>query len=47
MFRFLGAPPDRKRRVVYETGHSIPRNELIKETLDWLDQYLGAVGRKP
>jgi dienelactone hydrolase len=47
MFRFLGAAPDRKRRVVYETGHSIPRNELIKETLDWLDQYLGAVGRKP
>jgi dienelactone hydrolase len=47
MFRFLGAAPDRKRRVVYDTGHSIPRNELIKETLDWLDQYLGAVGRKP
>jgi dienelactone hydrolase len=46
MFRFLGAPPDQKRRVVYETGHSIPRNELIKETLDWLDRYLGAVPRK-
>ena len=46
MFRFLGAAPDRKRRVVYDTGHSIPRNELIKETLDWLDRYLGAVGRK-
>jgi dienelactone hydrolase len=43
MFRFLGAPPDHKRRVVYETGHSIPRNELIKETLDWLDRYLGPV----
>ena len=43
MFRFLGAPPEQKRRVVYETGHSIPRNELIKETLDWLDKYLGPV----
>jgi len=43
MFRFLGAAPEHKRRVVYDTGHSIPRNELIKETLDWLDKYLGPV----
>jgi len=26
---------------VYEDGHSVPRTELIKETLDWLDVYLG------
>ena len=43
MFRLLGTPKDQKRRVVYETGHNIPRNELIKETLDWLDRYLGPV----
>jgi cephalosporin-C deacetylase-like acetyl esterase len=43
MFRLLGTPKEQKRRVVYETGHDIPRNELIKETLDWLDRYLGAV----
>ena len=43
MFRLLGTPKEQKRRVVYETGHNIPRNELIKETLDWLDQYLGPV----
>jgi len=43
MFRFLGAVPEHKRRVVYDTAHSIPRNELIKETLDWLDKYLGPV----
>jgi eukaryotic-like serine/threonine-protein kinase len=24
-------------------AHNIPRNELIKQTLDWLDQYLGPV----
>jgi formylglycine-generating enzyme required for sulfatase activity/cephalosporin-C deacetylase-like acetyl esterase len=43
MFRVLGSPKEHKRRVVYETGHNIPRNELIKETLDWLDRYLGPV----
>jgi len=41
MFRFLGASAEQKRRVVYDTGHSIPRNELVKETIDWLDKYLG------
>ena len=24
-------------------AYNIPRNELIKETLDWLDRYLGPV----
>jgi eukaryotic-like serine/threonine-protein kinase len=43
MFRLLGTPKEHKRRVVYETGHDIPRNELIRETLDWLDRYLGPV----
>ncbi len=43
MYRFMGAPPAHKRRVVYETGHNIPRPELIKETLNWLDKYLGPV----
>jgi serine/threonine protein kinase/formylglycine-generating enzyme required for sulfatase activity/dienelactone hydrolase len=43
MFNVLGAPNDHKRRVVYDTGHDIPRNEMIKEALDWLDRYLGPV----
>jgi len=43
MFRLLGSPQEHKRRVVYETGHNIPRNEMIKETLNWLDRYLGPV----
>ena len=43
MFRFLGASPEHKRRVVYDTGHNIPRPDMIKETLDWLDRYLGPV----
>jgi cephalosporin-C deacetylase-like acetyl esterase len=43
MFRLLGTPREHKRRVVYDTGHDIPRNEMIKETLNWLDRYLGPV----
>jgi dienelactone hydrolase/tRNA A-37 threonylcarbamoyl transferase component Bud32 len=41
-FDTLGTSADRKRRVVYDTGHSlIP--EMIKETLAWFDRYLGPV----
>jgi len=43
MFRLLGTPMQHKRRLVYDTGHDIPRTEVIKETLNWLDQYLGPV----
>jgi dienelactone hydrolase/tRNA A-37 threonylcarbamoyl transferase component Bud32 len=45
MFRLLGTPPDRKRHVIYDGGHFVPRGLLISETLDWLDRYLGAVTR--
>jgi dienelactone hydrolase len=41
MFRLFGTPDANKRRVVYETGHNIPRPDLIRESLDWLDKYLG------
>ena len=43
MFRLLGTPAGDKRRVVYNTGHDIPRSEMIKESLAWLDKYLGPV----
>jgi len=43
MFELLGTPAADKRHLLYDTGHFIPRNELIKETLDWLDRYLGPV----
>jgi formylglycine-generating enzyme required for sulfatase activity/tRNA A-37 threonylcarbamoyl transferase component Bud32/predicted esterase len=42
-YNLLGAKKDQKKRVVYDTGHAIPRNELIKETLNWLDLNLGPV----
>lgn len=43
MFRLLGTPKEQKRRVVYNTVHNVPQNEMIKETLNWLDRYLGPV----
>jgi dienelactone hydrolase len=43
MFRLLGTPKQHRRRVVFDTSHNIPRSELIRETLDWLDKYLGPV----
>jgi len=42
-YRLLGSRKDQKKHILYDTGHNIPRNELIKETLNWLDQYLGPV----
>jgi pimeloyl-ACP methyl ester carboxylesterase len=43
MFRLLGTPPDDKKMVVYPSGHLVPRVEFMKETLTWLDSYLGPV----
>ena len=45
LFRLLGTPEKDKRQVIYETGHAPPRKEVIKESLDWLDRYLGPVKR--
>jgi dipeptidyl aminopeptidase/acylaminoacyl peptidase len=42
-YQMLGAKKDQKKHLLYESGHNVPRNELIKETLNWLDQYLGPV----
>jgi serine/threonine protein kinase/formylglycine-generating enzyme required for sulfatase activity/cephalosporin-C deacetylase-like acetyl esterase len=43
MFRLLGTPVQHKRRVLYDTGHDIPRPQMIMESLHWLDKYLGPV----
>ncbi len=42
-FDLLGTPPEHKRLYISEGGHDVPRTELIKETLNWLDRYLGPV----
>lgn len=46
LFKLLGTPPEHKRHVVFEgAGHVPPRIEVIRETLGWLDRYLGPVGK--
>ena len=41
MFAMLGTSPEDKKHVVYPGSHFIPRPDRIRETLDWLDRYLG------
>ena len=45
LFRLLGTPAKDKRHVVFESGHAPPRKDVIRESLDWLDRYLGPVKR--
>jgi hypothetical protein len=41
MYELLGTPEEDKRLIMYETDHWIDRREVTKETLAWLDHYLG------
>jgi len=40
MFGFL---PEPKAQMLFDCAHIVPRNDLIRETLAWLDRYLGPV----
>jgi serine/threonine protein kinase len=44
LFELLGTPPENKKRLIFPGGHSVPRPEMMKQSLQWLDQYLGPVG---
>ncbi len=39
MFEAFRTPKDQKQHLLYDGGHGIPRVELIKETLNWLDRF--------
>jgi formylglycine-generating enzyme required for sulfatase activity/dienelactone hydrolase len=46
LFRFLGSPVGQKKHVIYPAGHGVlleKRSQVIRETLDWFDRYLGPV----
>ena len=43
MFNLFGTPASDKDIKIYDSGHLVPRMELIKETLAWYDKYLGPV----
>jgi predicted nucleic acid-binding protein len=45
LFHFLGTPCKDKKQVVYEDGHGAFPPEAVRESLDWLDKYLGPVRR--
>jgi dienelactone hydrolase len=40
-FERLGTRPEDKRWVVFPEAHTVPRTELVRESLSWLDKYLG------
>jgi hypothetical protein len=39
----MRTPPRDKVLRVYDSDHSVPRTELVRESLAWLDKYLGPV----
>lgn len=45
-FELLGTDPQHKVHRVFPGGHYVPRSDLIRESLDWLDGYLGRAGRE-
>ena len=44
MFELLGTDPEHKKHYVTSAGHLVPRDVLIRETLDWFDRYLRGQG---
>mgnify|MGYP001185746883 FL=1 len=41
-FEYLGTDPKDKKLVVFPSGHSLPVNDRIRESLDFLDKYFGS-----
>lgn len=44
MFELLGTPAADKKWLVFPGGHVVPRTEMIKQSLLWVDRYLGPPG---
>ena len=42
-FKLLGTKVENKKIIIYEGGHTVPVTEQVKETLLWLDKYIGTV----
>jgi pimeloyl-ACP methyl ester carboxylesterase len=49
LFQLFGTPRKDKQHVLFDGGHAnlITRPELMKQILDWLDNYLGPVKSQP
>jgi len=46
MFDLLGTPDEHKDLKLYDTDHIPPKNDFIRDALEWLDRYLGPVKRQ-
>ena len=46
MFELLGSDEDQKSHYVSPSSHIVPQDEIIRETLDWFDRYLGLPGER-
>ena len=44
-FELIGVKESDKRHHIAPGGHYVPRELLIRETLDWLDRHFGAPRR--
>ncbi len=42
-YELLGTPEEHKKMFNYKGGHHVPKKILIRESLAWLDLYLGPV----
>jgi eukaryotic-like serine/threonine-protein kinase len=45
LFDLLGTPAEHKRLILFDGDHLPPRGGINRETLAWLDRYLGPVAR--
>lgn len=43
MFNLLGTPSKDKLHLLFDGGHTAPREDTVRSVLDWLDRYLGPV----
>ena len=46
MLGLIGVPEPQKRWMVYPTSHNLPRENMVDETLRWLDQSFGRVATR-
>jgi hypothetical protein len=47
LFDLLGTPSRDKRHVLYDAGHDpLPRSQVVREILSWLDRCLGSPTRR-
>ena len=43
---WIGVAEPHKKRIVFEGGHFLSRQDMVSETLLWCDQYLDVVGKQ-